>query len=135
MARSVERPVLYFPSGHGPRVVRSSPTSGSVLSVEPAWDSVSLCSLKQNKREPRLMKPNGSDRTRPCTWMVIFAKRGRGLLLCSHSPDGMCSPCRFPCFIFQRHPCLVHSWGGDTYPITWMVCSIDLCSQKEWCGL
>ena len=43
MAQSVECPTLDFGSGHDPRVVGSSPTSGSVLSVEPTLDSVSLC--------------------------------------------------------------------------------------------
>ena len=33
---------LYFSSGHDLTVMRSSPTLGSVLSVEPAWDSLSL---------------------------------------------------------------------------------------------
>ena len=32
---------LAFSSGHDPSVVGSSPTSGSLLSVEPAWDSFS----------------------------------------------------------------------------------------------
>ena len=41
-APSVERATLDFGSGHGPRDVGLSPTSGSVLSVEPAWDSLSL---------------------------------------------------------------------------------------------
>ena len=41
-AQSVEHPTLDFSSGHDPRVVGSSPTSGSVLSMEPAWDSPSL---------------------------------------------------------------------------------------------
>ena len=42
MAQSVERPALDFGSGHDLRVVRSSPTLGSVLSTEPAWDSLSI---------------------------------------------------------------------------------------------
>ena len=41
-AQSVERLTLDFSSGRDPRVVGSSPTSGSALSVEPAWDSLSL---------------------------------------------------------------------------------------------
>ena len=41
VAQSVERPTLDFSSGRGPRVVGSGPTSGSLLSVEPAWDSFS----------------------------------------------------------------------------------------------
>ena len=36
VAQSVERPTLDFGSGHDPRVVGSSPASGSVLSMKPA---------------------------------------------------------------------------------------------------
>ena len=36
MAQLVEHLTLDFVSGHDPRVVGSSPVSGSVLSVEPA---------------------------------------------------------------------------------------------------
>ena len=36
MAQSVEGLTLDFGSGHDPRVVESSPASGSTLSVEPA---------------------------------------------------------------------------------------------------
>ena len=36
VAESVERPTLDFGSGHDPRVVGSGPSSGSVMSVEPA---------------------------------------------------------------------------------------------------
>ncbi|VFV38414.1 g-protein coupled receptor 26 [Lynx pardinus] len=43
VAQSVEHLTLDFGSGHNPGVVGSSPVSGSVLSVEPAWDSLSLC--------------------------------------------------------------------------------------------
>ena len=43
VAQSVEHPALDLGSGHDPGIVGSSPTSGSVLSVEPAWDSLSLC--------------------------------------------------------------------------------------------
>ena len=39
---SVEDPTLDVGSGHDPRVVGSSPTSGSALSMKPAWDSISL---------------------------------------------------------------------------------------------
>ena len=42
VAQSVEHPTLDFSWGHDPRVIRLSPTSGSVLSVEPAWDSLCL---------------------------------------------------------------------------------------------
>ena len=38
----VEWPTLDLSSGHDLRVVGLSPTSGSVLSVEPVWDSFSL---------------------------------------------------------------------------------------------
>ena len=38
----VECPTLGFGSGHDPRVGGSSPTLASMLSVEPAWDSLSL---------------------------------------------------------------------------------------------
>ena len=58
VAQLIECLTLDFGSGHDPRVIRSSPASGSVLSVEPAWDSFSpspsLCptcslQLKNNK--------------------------------------------------------------------------------------
>ena len=42
MAQSVKRPTLDFGSGHGPRVVSSSPLLGSELSVESAEDSLAL---------------------------------------------------------------------------------------------
>ena len=42
MAQSVKRLTLGFGSGHDLRAVRSSPTSGSALDTEPAWDSLSL---------------------------------------------------------------------------------------------
>ena len=42
MAQSVECLMLDFGSGHDPSIVGSSPASGSALSVEPAWDSLSL---------------------------------------------------------------------------------------------
>ena len=42
MAQSVERLTLDFGLGHDPRVVGSSPAFGSVLGVEPAWDSLSV---------------------------------------------------------------------------------------------
>ena len=41
MAQAVEHPALGFSSGHGLRVVGSSPTWGSMLSKESAWDSLS----------------------------------------------------------------------------------------------
>ena len=37
MAQSVEHKTLDFSSGHGPRVMGSSPVLGSELSMEPAW--------------------------------------------------------------------------------------------------
>ena len=40
MAQSVKHPILDFGSGHVLMVVRSSPTSGSMLSVALAWDSL-----------------------------------------------------------------------------------------------
>ena len=36
VAQSTERPILDFGSGHDPRVMGSSPPSGSALGVEPA---------------------------------------------------------------------------------------------------
>ena len=39
----VEHLTPEFSLGHGPRVMGSSPTLGSVLCMEPAWDSLSLC--------------------------------------------------------------------------------------------
>ena len=48
-AQSVEHPTLDFSSGHDARVVGSSPVPGSALSVEPAWDSLSL-SLSLSKK-------------------------------------------------------------------------------------
>ena len=41
-AQSVERLTLDFGPGHDARVVGSSPVAGSMLSVDPAWDSLSL---------------------------------------------------------------------------------------------
>ena len=41
MAQPVEQLTLDVGSGHDPRVVGSSPTLGSALSVEPALDSLS----------------------------------------------------------------------------------------------
>lgn len=38
----VKCPTLDFSSGHDLRVVGLSPTSGSVLGLEPAWDSFSF---------------------------------------------------------------------------------------------
>lgn len=60
MAPSVKRPTLDFGSGHGLEIVRSSPMSGAVFTVESAWDSLPLplplplvhahaCSLSQIK--------------------------------------------------------------------------------------
>ena len=40
--QSVKRPALDFSSGHDLRVLRSSPTTGSALLMEPAYDSLSL---------------------------------------------------------------------------------------------
>ena len=40
-AQAVEHPALGFGLEHEPRVTGSSPRSGSTLSVEPAWDSLS----------------------------------------------------------------------------------------------
>jgi len=42
VTQSVKRPALDFGSGHDLRDVRSSPLSGSTLSAESAWDSLSL---------------------------------------------------------------------------------------------
>ena len=42
VAQPVECPTLDFGSGHDPRVVGQSSASGSVLSMEPAWHSLSL---------------------------------------------------------------------------------------------
>ena len=42
VAQSVERPTLHFSSDHDPRVSGFSPTWGSSLSLERAWDSLSL---------------------------------------------------------------------------------------------
>ena len=42
MAQLVEHPTLDFGSGHDPRVTGLSPTLGSALNMEPAWDSVSV---------------------------------------------------------------------------------------------
>ena len=40
MAQLVKHPTLDFSSGHDLMAVGSSPMSGSVLSVESAWDSL-----------------------------------------------------------------------------------------------
>ena len=45
MAQSVKRPTHDFNSHHDLRVLGSSPTSGSVLSREFAWDSLTLLLL------------------------------------------------------------------------------------------
>ena len=45
MAQSFKHLILDFGSGHDLRVVRLSPASGSVLGVEPAWDSLSPSSF------------------------------------------------------------------------------------------
>ena len=42
MAQSIKHPTLDFGSGSDLRVVRPSPTLGSVLGVEPVYDSLSL---------------------------------------------------------------------------------------------
>ena len=57
VAQSVECLILDFGSGHDPRIVGSSPDLGSVLSMEPTWDSLFLsaplpahtCSLSKIK--------------------------------------------------------------------------------------
>ena len=41
MAQLVERPTLDFGPGHGLRVMGQSPMSGSLLSLESAWDYLS----------------------------------------------------------------------------------------------
>ena len=41
VAQSVECLTLDFGSGHDPRVLGSSPVSGSLLGAEPTWDSSS----------------------------------------------------------------------------------------------
>ena len=41
VAHSAECPSLDFGSGHDPRVMGLSPMLGSVLSMKPAWDSLS----------------------------------------------------------------------------------------------
>ena len=38
VAQSIEHPALDFSSGHDPRVVGSSPTLGSVVGMEPAFE-------------------------------------------------------------------------------------------------
>ena len=42
VAQSVEHLTLDFGSGHDPRIVVSSSKWGSVLSMDPAWDSLSF---------------------------------------------------------------------------------------------
>lgn len=41
MAQLVQYPAVDFGSGHNHRVMRASPMLGSMLGVEPAWDSPS----------------------------------------------------------------------------------------------
>lgn len=49
MAGPVKHPTVDFGSGHDLGIMRSSPTSGSALSVEPASDFLSLpLPLKKN---------------------------------------------------------------------------------------
>ena len=47
MAQLVEHPTLDFGSGCDPRVKGLSPMLGSTLSVEPAWDSLSVSGNKE----------------------------------------------------------------------------------------
>ena len=42
VAKLVQPPILDFCSGHDPRIMGLSPTSGSLLSMEPPWDVLSL---------------------------------------------------------------------------------------------
>ena len=62
MAQSVEHLTLDFGSGHDPRVMGSSPASGSELSVKPALDFLSrslcpspplACSLSERKEKEK----------------------------------------------------------------------------------
>ena len=62
VAQSVELLTLGFGSGHDPKVMRSSPASGSELSVKPALDFLSLslcpspplaCSLSERKEKEK----------------------------------------------------------------------------------
>ena len=69
----VERPTLDFGPGHDPRLEGLSPTLGSALSMEPAWDSFSLllplpsahiCALSlSNKKIKIKKKENFKDRS------------------------------------------------------------------------
>ena len=54
VARLAKRLTFDSGSGHDPRVVGSSPELGSVLSEEPAWDSLSLPLLPLS---PKIKKP------------------------------------------------------------------------------
>ena len=60
MAQSVKGLTLDFGSGHHLTVVGSTPASDSALSVEPAWDSLSL--------SPPLFPKEG---TPPCSPLAV----------------------------------------------------------------
>ena len=81
VAQWVECPTLDFGSGHYPWVLGSSPTSGSVLSVEPAWHSLSFspsvplpcscaCTLSQIKQKKN-PKKQYLDKCLRLTWILL----------------------------------------------------------------
>ena len=59
VARSIEHQTLDFSSGHDPRVMESSPVSGSLLSMEPAWDSLSPSAPLSHSRSLSQKKGGG----------------------------------------------------------------------------
>ena len=74
MAQLVEHLALDFGSGQGPRVVGLSPMSGSVLSAELAWDS-----LSPSPSAPPLLAPTFSLNNKTSRWNF---GRNRNELLC-----------------------------------------------------
>ena len=78
--QSVECPTLDFGSGHDPRVVGLSLELGSMLSVEPASDSVSSLSALlpsslslSNKKKVHVPEPTVSQRNSPTIYSSISA--------------------------------------------------------------
>ena len=56
MVQSVKHPTFDFGTGHDLMVVTLGPESGSCLSMEPVWDSLSLCLSPTHVRSLSLLK-------------------------------------------------------------------------------
>ena len=73
VAQSVEWATPDFGSGYEPRVVGSSPTLGSMLSVEPAWDLSFPPSLPAHALYPSLnLKKKKKERRMKCKQHVLL---------------------------------------------------------------